>query len=575
MRSAAAADGAPLEPPPPRPVRPAAHALVRALEAQGVEVVFGYPGGAIMPVYDALLDARFQHVLTRHEQGAALAADGYARVAGRVGVCLATSGPGATNLVTGLANAFMDSVPVVAITGQVPLALIGTDAFQEVDMFGITLPVVKHSYLVTDPADVPDVVAEAFRIATSGRPGPVLIDLPKDVAQTAIPLPEHPPVALPERPPAPDPAELARAGEMIRRARRPLLYVGGGVALARAVPALRDFMRRSGIPAVATLKGLGAPDPDHPLFLGMLGMHGTRAANLAVQECDLLIALGARFDDRATGRVDGFAPKARIIHFDRDPAEIGKIKGVDLAVLGDLGGALDALDVEELPIGPWQEQVAEWKRLHAFRYDAPGTGVYAPHLLKRLAEKGGNDIIITCDVGQHQMWVAQHCRLPRPEAHLTSGGLGTMGFGIPAGIGALFAEPDATVVTVTGDGSIMMNIQELATLVRYRLPLKILLIDNQSLGMVRQWQDLFFAGKRSQVSLDDNPDFAALARAFGLAARTLDRRERAEAALDWLLAQRGPALLHVKIDPDENVWPLVPPGARNDEMLEGLKGEGR
>jgi len=540
-----------------------------------VEVVFGYPGGAIMPVYDALLDARFQHVLTRHEQGAVFAADGYARVAGRVGVCLATSGPGGTNLVTGLANAFLDSVPMVAITGQVPLGLIGTDAFQEVDMFGITLPVVKHSYLVSDPAEVPDIVAEAFRVATSGRPGPVLIDLPKDVAQTDIPLPEHPPRALPEEPPLPDPDLLARVEEMIRRAKRPLLYVGGGVALARAVEALRDFMRRTGIPAVATLKGLGAPDPDHPLFLGMLGMHGTRAANLAVQECDLLIALGARFDDRATGRVDGFAPKARIIHFDRDAAEIGKIKGVDLAILGALAHALDALDIDALPIADWQDQVAQWKREHAFRYDAPGTGVYAPHLLKRLAEKAGDDIIVTCDVGQHQMWVAQHCRLSRPEAHVTSGGLGAMGFGIPAGIGALFAEPDATVVTVTGDGSIMMNIQELATLMRYRLPLKIVLIDNQSLGMVRQWQDLFFAGKRSQVSLADNPDFAALARAFGLASRTLDRRDKVEAALDWLLAARGPALLHVKIDPDENVWPLVPPGARNDEMLEGLKGDAR
>ncbi len=571
MRSGAAASRIPSESPPPRPVRPAAVALVRALEAQGVEVVFGYPGGAIMPVYDALLDARFQHVLTRHEQGAVFAADGYARVSGAVGVCLATSGPGGTNLVTGLANAYLDSVPLVAITGQVARPLIGTDAFQEVDMFGITLPIVKHSFLVTDPAELPEIVAEAFRVATSGRPGPVLIDLPKDVAQADIPLPEHPPRALPEEPPLPDPALLARAEEMIRRAERPLLYVGGGVALARATEALRDFMRRTGIPAVATLKGLGAPDPDHPLFLGMLGMHGTRAANLAVQECDLLIALGARFDDRATGRVDGFAPAARIIHFDRDPAEIGKIKTVDLAILGALGHGLDALDIDALPIAAWQDRVTQWKAEHAFRYDAPGTGVYAPHLLKRLAEKAGDDVIITCDVGQHQMWVAQHCRLPRPEAHVTSGGLGAMGFGIPAGIGALFAEPDATVVTVTGDGSIMMNIQELATLMRYRLPLKIVLIDNQSLGMVRQWQDLFFAGKRSQVSLADNPDFAALARAFGLASRSLRRREKVEAALDWLLAARGPALLHVQIDPDENVWPLVPPGARNDEMLEEMK----
>ncbi len=550
-----------------------AQALVRSLEAQGTEVVFGYPGGAIMPVYDALVGARLSHILTRHEQGAVFAADAYARVSGRVGVCLATSGPGGTNLVTGLANAHLDSVPLVAITGQVARPLIGTDAFQEVDIFGITLPIVKHSFLATDPEEIPEIVAEAFRIAIEGRPGPVLIDLPKDVAQAQVRAREFPPRAVVPEPPLPHPEDLARAQAMIAKSRRPLLYIGGGVPIARAQGALRDFVRRTGIPAVATLKGLGSLPSGHPLFLGMLGMHGTRAANLAVQECDLLICCGARFDDRATGRIDGFAPRAKILHFDIDPAEVGKLKAVDHAVVGSLALSLDALEPGALPIADWQDRIAELKREHAWRYDAPGEGVYAPHLLKRLSERAGEDFIVTCDVGQHQMWVAQHCRLPRPEAHVTSGGLGAMGFGIPAGIGALYAEPDATVVTVTGDGSIMMNIQELATLKRYGLPLKIVLLDNETLGMVRQWQDLFFAGKRSQVELSDNPDFAAVARAFGIPARTLLRRSETEAALDWLLAARGPALLHVKIDPDANVWPLVPPGARNDEMMEGSEEE--
>ncbi|RMF11936.1 MAG: acetolactate synthase 2 catalytic subunit [Alphaproteobacteria bacterium] len=550
-----------------------AEALVRSLEAQGVEVVFGYPGGAIMPVYDALVGARLSHILTRHEQGAVFAADAYARVSGRVGVCLATSGPGGTNLVTGLANAHLDSVPLVAITGQVARPLIGTDAFQEVDIFGITLPIVKHSFLVTDPEEIPEVIAEAFRIAIEGRPGPVLIDLPKDVAQASVRAREFPPQALIPAAPMPMPEDIARAEAMIAASRRPLLYVGGGVAIADAQGALRDFVRRTGIPAVATLKGLGSLPSEHPLFLGMLGMHGMRAANLAVQECDLLICCGARFDDRATGRIDGFAPRAKVLHLDIDPAEVGKLKAADHAVIGGMALTLDSLDPGALPIGDWQDRISELKLEHAWRYDAPGDGIYAPHLLKRLSERAGDDFIVTCDVGQHQMWVAQHCRLPRPQAHVTSGGLGAMGFGIPAGIGALYAEPDASVVTVTGDGSIMMNIQELATLKRYGLPLKIVLLDNETLGMVRQWQDLFFAGKRSQVELSDNPDFAAVARAFGIPARTLLRRTEAEDALDWLLANRGPALLHVKIDPDANVWPLVPPGARNDEMMEETREE--
>lgn len=545
-----------------------AQAVVRALEVAGVEFVFGYPGGAIMPVYDALPGSKLKHVLVRHEQAAALAADGYARVSGKPGVCLATSGPGATNLVTGIANAFMDSVPVIAITGQSPTRLMGTDAFQEIDTFGITLPIVKHSFLVRDSAEIAAVFEEAFRIATEGRPGPVLIDLPKDVTQGSFTTSR--PISNPARrnPARPDASSIARAETLIAEAKRPLLYVGGGVGMAGAVQALRDFQSRTGIPTVATLKGLGALPTDHPGLIGMLGMHGSRAANMAVSECDLLIAAGARFDDRATGRLDGFAPDARVIHMDADPSEISKLRAADCPLPGDMAATFEALQPAWPEINPWREHCAAMRTEHAARYDAPGSGVFAPAMLKAISEQAGDRFIATCDVGQHQMWVAQHCRFSRPEAHLTSGGLGTMGYGIPAGMGALFAEPDATVVTVTGDGSIMMNIQELATILRYRLPLKILLLDNSQLGMVRQWQELFFEENFSEVDLYDNPDFAEIARAFGIEAFTIDRREEVPGAIDRLLAAKGPILAHVRIDPRENVWPLVPPGAANSQMME-------
>lgn len=543
--------------------------LVRSLEAQGVDTVFGYPGGAIMPVYDALPGSRLKHVLTRHEQGAALAADGYGRVSGRPGVCLATSGPGATNLVTGIANAYLDSVPMVAITGQVAGPLMGTDAFQEVDIFGMTLPVVKHSYIARRAEDIPGMVREAFRIAASGRPGPVLIDLPKDATQQRVALPVLP--ALPVSPVPPvDATLLAQAEVMLASARRPLVYIGGGVGMARAEMALRDFVEHHQLPAVATLKGLGALPTDHPAFLGMLGMHGNQAANLAVQQCDLLIVLGARLDDRATGHLATFAPAARLLHIDADAAEISKLRRADLSLCGELNGALDRL--RPGPRGhwqPWREHCQALKRQYAWRYDAPGSGVYAPAMLRQLSEQGGDELILSCDVGQHQMWVAQHCRISRPQAQLTSGGLGTMGYGIPAGIGACYAEPGAKVVTVTGDGSIMMNIQELATLVRYDIPLKILLLDNAALGMVRQWQELFFAGNYSEVDLSDNPDFAVLARAFGLQAFSVTERSEVPAAIDRLLATDGPVLAHVRIDPKANVWPLVPPGKSNAEMMQG------
>jgi acetolactate synthase I/II/III large subunit len=550
--------------PSPHPVS-GARLVVEALEREGVKHVFGYPGGAIMPVYDALTGSSLQHILVRHEQAAALAADAYGRVTGRPGVCIATSGPGATNLVTGIANAFLDSVPMVAITGQVGSALMGTDAFQEVDIFGITLPIVKHSFVVRRTADIPRIFAEAFRIASSGRPGPVLIDLPKDMGVlAAVPEPFE---FTEEANVLPDEAAVALANVLIAEAKAPVIYFGGGVAIARAERALRDFAERTEVPSVATLKGLGCIPSDEPNHLGMLGMHGARAANIAIDNCDLLVCVGARFDDRATGKLDSFAPRAKVIHIDGDPAEIGKLRVPEVGLSGDLSGILDRLTA--IPdVSNWAKKCRAQKRQWAPRYDAPGQGVYAPALLKELSEEAGESAIFTCDVGQHQMWVAQHCQFSRPQAHLTSGGLGTMGYGVPAGIGALLAEPDATVITVSGDGSFMMNVQELATLRRYRLPLKIVLIDNSQLGMVRQWQELFFEENFSEIDLSDNPDFAEVAHSFGIEAFTIDHRSEISSAIRRLLETDGPILMHVRIDPRENVWPLVPPNSSNVQMME-------
>ncbi len=575
MSSSAAAMSAPCGPgsvepqgsPAPTNRVSGARLLVQALEDQGVEVVFGYPGGAIMPVYDALTGSGLRHILSRHEQGSSLSADGYARVTGRPGVCLATSGPGATNLVTGIANAYLDSVPLIAITGQVATPLMGTDAFQEVDIFGITLPIVKHSFIIRDAADIPRVIADAFRIAVSGRPGPVLVDLPKDMATTLVTTPRSARYEA-DAEPAMEPDQIAAANALIAQARQPILYVGGGVGIAGAESALRALAERSRIPVVATLKGLGAVPTDDPNFLGMLGMHGLKAANMAVQNCDLLICCGARFDDRATGKLDTFAPHARVIHIDADPAEVSKLRAADVGIVGHLGPVLETLAPQAPSIAPWRERCMADKAAHAWRYDAPGTGIYAPALLKSLSEKAGDGFIAACDVGQHQMWVAQHCRFSRPQAHLTSGGLGTMGYGLPAGIGAKLAEPHSTVVTVTGDGSIMMNIQELATLKRYGIGLKICLLDNSALGMVRQWQELFFDGNYSEVDLSDNPDFVQVAQSFGIEAFAISERSEVEAGIDRLLATDGPVLMHVKIDQKENVWPLVPPGQSNAAMME-------
>ncbi|HEU0307056.1 MAG TPA: acetolactate synthase 2 catalytic subunit, partial [Lysobacter sp.] len=489
--------------------------LVQALVAEGVDTLFGYPGGAIMPFYDALHGAPelkrapLKHVLVRHEQGAAFAANGYARASGRVGVCVATSGPGASNLVTGIADAMLDSVPMVVITGQVATTLMGTDAFQELDVFGMTMPMVKHSFIARRVEDLPRMVGEAFRLARSGRPGPVLIDLPKDVQNAdASHLPAHAPLGADDVE-APMDASLHAALALISQAQKPVLYGGGGIALGDAVQAFRTFVDATQIPAVLTLKGLGALPARHPLNLGMLGMHGSRAANLAVQESDLLIVVGARFDDRATGKLAEFAPHARVVHMDLDACEIGKLRHADAGVRGDIGTTLTKLT---LPCAAhlhgrhgaarraWRAQCQERARLHAARYDAPGDTVYAPALLKRLSELAP-DAVVACDVGQHQMWVAQHWRFDDPRKHLTSGALGAMGFGLPAAIGAQMQNPDVRVVCVSGDGSFLMNVQELATLNRYRLPVKIVLLDNQALGMVRQWQELFFDKRYSEIDL--------------------------------------------------------------------------
>ncbi|MCH6554652.1 MAG: acetolactate synthase 2 catalytic subunit [Acidobacteria bacterium] len=543
--------------------------FVQAMEREGVEVIFGLPGGAIMPVYDALLDSNIRHVLVRHEQAAVLAADGYARATGKVGVCMATSGPGATNLVTGIANAFMDSVPVVAITGQVPTSLLGTDAFQETDIFGITLPIVKHNFLVKRPDDLPWMVQEAFRVARSGRPGPVLLDLPKDVMSAEGDYLSEPNGVREETPP-PSPESLRSAVELLRRSRQPIIYAGGGIGMGRAVDEFRRFVEATRIPVVATLKGLGSLPTDHELFLGMIGMHGFRAANLAVQGCDLLLSIGARFDDRATGKLSTFAPSAKVIHLDVDPAEVGKLRRPDASVVGNLQSALRALTFP-IEIGDWQKECLANKAKHAWSYDAPTKLIYAPLFLKQLSEAlGAEETIIACDVGQHQMWVAQHCHFQRPEQHLTSGGLGTMGYGLPAAMGAQLGRPGALVINVTGDGSIMMNLQELATIKRYNLPIKIVLFDNRALGLVRQWQELFFTRRYSEVDLSDNPDFARVAESFGIPAFRVEYQHEVESAIDRLLSADGPMLLHVCIDQEGNVWPLVAPGASNSEMLEGV-----
>jgi len=540
--------------------------LFNVLKQHGVNHVFGYPGGAIMPIYDALVDSDVQHFLCRHEQGAAFSAVGYARASGKVGVCMATSGPGATNLITGLADALADSIPLVAITGQVPTAAMGSDAFQETDIFGLSLACTKHSFQVNHVDELEKVLHQAFEIALEGRQGPVLVDIPKDVQMASIEqtFKAAPPLKNKVKLPL---ADISKALDLLTHAKQPILYVGGGVGMANAVEEVRTFANKTGIPSVSTLKGLGAVDSSDANYLGMLGMHGTKAANLAVHDCDLLIAVGARFDDRVTGKLDQFAPDAKVIHFDIDTAEINKRREADAPILGDLKENLPLLTLA-LDIKNWQEKVQQMKKDFSWRYDHPGERIFAPAVLKEVSELMPKNTCVTTDVGQHQMWSAQHMKFDDPCNFLTSGSMGTMGFGLPAAIGAQISRPHDTVIAVSGDGSIMMNVQELATIKRYQIPVKIVLIDNAKLGMVRQWQDLFFEGRLSETDLADNPDFCMLATAFDIKAKQITQKSEVTAAINEMLDHDGPYLLQVKIDAKDNVWPLVPPNSANNEMME-------
>ncbi|NOH64782.1 acetolactate synthase 2 catalytic subunit [Vibrio sp. RE88] len=543
-----------------------AELVVAALKQQGIKTVFGYPGGAIMPIYDALYDGGVEHILCRHEQGAAMAAIGMARATQDVAVCMATSGPGATNLVTGLADAFMDSIPMVAITGQVASSHIGTDAFQEMDVIGMSLSCTKHSYLVTEIDDLAPTLAEAFEVAKAGRPGPVIVDIAKDVQLAQAPVDVLPPFTPPALP-VPQAEAVSAAQEILSQSTRPVFYVGGGVQLGKATDAVREFLRLNPMPSVSTLKGLGTIERHDPHYLGMLGMHGTKAANLVVQECDLLIAVGARFDDRVTGKLETFAPHARVIHIDIDAAEINKLRHAHAPLRGDINSLLPQLELTQ-DITPWVKHSESLRSGFKWRYDHPGDLIFAPGMLKQLSDMMPDSSMVSTDVGQHQMWAAQHIQPRDPQNFITSAGLGTMGFGLPAAMGAAVARPDDQSILITGDGSFMMNVQELGTLKRRQIPVKIVLLNNQRLGMVRQWQSLFFDGRHSETILDDNPDFITLAKAFDIPGKTITRKEEVEPAIQEMLDSETSYLLHVLIDEEENVWPLVPPGASNNDMLE-------
>jgi len=512
-------------------------------------------------------------VLVRHEQVAAHAAVGYARATGRVGVCLATSGPGATNLITGLTDAYMDSIPVVAITAQVPTAVIGRDAFQEADVIGLTLPITKHSYLVRDPADLPAVLAEAFAVAASGRPGPVVVDVPRDVSQTPLAATRGEPA--PSRRPgprAPHPGQIAAAAALLREARRPVVYAGGGVISAGASAELTRLVDRTGLPVTVTLMGKGAIDEHHPRCLGMLGMPGTVYANYAVDAADVVLAVGVRFDDRVTGRLRDFAPQARFIHIDIDPAEIGKNKPAHVPIVADARAALAALAdalPDPLPLEPWWRQLGEWQARYPLRY-RQGDDVIKPQFVcETLARLTADRAVVVTDVGQHQMWAAQFCRPRAPRTFISSGGLGAMGFGFPAALGAQVARPEATVVALVGDGGFQMTMQDLITAVEWRLPVKVVVLNNGSLGMVRQWQEFFYRQRYAHVFLR-NPDFARLAEVFGARGRSVRRPDEVEAALAWALAvQDGPCVLDVHVDPQENCLPMIPSGQSVKEMILG------
>jgi acetolactate synthase-1/2/3 large subunit len=560
-----------------------AQVVLECLLREKVECFFGYPGGVTLPLYDALYDHEIRHILVRHEQNACFAAQGYARATGKVGVCCATSGPGATNLVTALVDALMDSIPVVAITGQVSTKLIGSDAFQEADTFGITRSCTKHNFLVKKLSELPQIIHEAFHIAATGRPGPVLVDIPKDVFQaqghyTPVSTIHLPGYRLNTEGHA---GQIRRAAEMIWESERPMVYAGGGIVAADAAPDLRQFVEMIDAPSVCTLMGLGSMPSTHPNFISMPGMHGSYAANMAMTETDLIIALGVRFDDRVTGRLAAFAPHARVIHVDIDPAEIGKNRAADIPIVGDVKKVLERLNQEVRALAPtmkdknvaarkaWWAQVKAWKDEHPLEPEMSTDEIKPQHLISEIDRLSGGEAIVASDVGQHQMWGAQFIKFNHPRLWINSGGLGSMGFGLPAAIGAQFARPDKLVFALVGDGGFQMSIPELATIANHALPIKIIVMNNGYLGMVRQWQELFYNNRLSSVQLEGFPDPEKLAGAYGFRGRTVESVRELRGALETAVREPGPYLLNVRVTPFENVYPMVPAGGAINEMVLG------
>ncbi|HUW66598.1 MAG TPA: acetolactate synthase large subunit [Candidatus Nanoarchaeia archaeon] len=552
-----------------------ARALIESLYAEKVDVIFGYPGGVLLPIYDALFDADIKHILVRHEQAAAHAADGYARATGKVGVCLATSGPGATNLVTGIANAYMDSVPMVAITGQVPRSMLGNDAFQEADITGITLPITKHNYLVQDVKDLPRIIKEAFHIASTGRPGPVLVDIPKDVTTDELDFKYPDKVDLRGYKPtkAGHRQQIKRAAEAISKAKKPVLYVGGGIIISDASSELLELAETIQAPVTTTLLGKGAFPDTNPLCVGMPGMHGTKYANFAIQECDLLIAVGVRFDDRVTGKIDSFAPNAKIIHIDVDPAEISKNVRVDIPVVGNAKSILKLLVefVKENLQGnvntkEWNKKWGKWKKEYVLHY-VPDNKLKPQYIIEQISEMYPDSIIVT-EVGQNQMWAAQYFKFTKPRTFISSGGLGTMGYGFPAAMGAKMGQPDKIVFDIAGDGSFQMSSQELATVVQNDIPVIVAILNNGFLGMVRQWQELFFDRRYSHTCIDGSVDFVKLAEAYGALGLRVTKPDEVRSALKEAVDSGRPTIIDFVIEREENVSPMVPAGAAINEILD-------
>jgi acetolactate synthase I/II/III large subunit len=559
-----------------------AQMLVKCLKKEGVEVIFGYPGGVVIPIYDALFDCDIRHILVRHEQGAAHAADGYARATGRTGVCMATSGPGATNLITGIANAYMDSIPMVAITGQVATPLIGTDGFQEADTTGITAPITKHNYLVKDPEELAVTIKEAFHIASTGRPGPVLIDIPVDISNSLIDENKKVHLSLPGYKPTMkgNKKQIKQAASRIFSAKRPVIFAGGGVVSSGASPELRKLVKTIQVPVITTLTGKGIYPETDPLSLGMAGMHGTKYANIAFSETDLIIAVGVRFDDRVTGKLSEFARDAGVIHMDIDPAEIGKNVKADVPIVGDAKNVLAALEKDCVEIkskkkgsdwSAWLKRIGQLKKQYPLKYDRDSKKIKPGYVIELIDKLTDDDTIICTEVGQNQMWASQFYKYNEPRKLITSGGLGTMGFGFPAAIGARMGMPDTTVIDIAGDGSIQMVSQEMATAVSNKLPVKIMLLNNGYLGMVRQWQELFWEKRYSQTCVYNCVDFVKLVEAYGGVGIRVQEKEEVEAAISKALSINNLVLVDFWIDREENVYPMVAPGSPIGNMLEDGK----